>query len=115
MDESGFKVSRTVRMENTRRGETNYEFVIHADELLRVMKEARKEGLDIIGFYHSHPDHPARPSEKDKKWGGETWPGVAHLILAVAKGEPEEAKAFVFEPEAGAFREIQVHSASAAL
>ena len=98
-------------MDNTRKGQTNFEFVIEPEALLRTMKEGRKEGLDIVGFYHSHPDHPARPSEKDRKWGGETWPGVAHLILAVASGEPGELGAFVYDPASASFAPLRVNPA----
>ena len=108
MEAEAFQVRRIVRMDNYRKSETNYEFVIEPEALLRVMKEARKENLDIVGFYHSHPDHPAKPSEKDKKWGGETWPGVAHLILAVAKGEPGNMGAWVFDVESGSFQDLRI-------
>jgi proteasome lid subunit RPN8/RPN11 len=111
MGGGGFEVRRAVAMDNSRRGETNYEFVIEPEALLRVMKEARKDGLDVVGFYHSHPDHPARPSEKDRKWGGETWPGVAHLILAVAGGRPGELAGFVYEPESSKFGPLDVEVA----
>lgn len=102
------RVRRCVKMANARKEETNFEFVIPAEDLLRVMKEGRQEGLDICGFYHSHPDHPAKPSKKDQAWGGETWPGVAHVIQAVSKGQPQAAKAYVFSTESRVFAEISI-------
>ena len=95
-------------MENIRKKDTHYEFVIPPEALLGVMKEARSQGMDICGFYHSHPDHPAKPSEKDRTWGGETWPGVAHVILAVEKAQPKEARAYVYETAGRDFVEIPI-------
>ena len=106
--EDDIQVQRCVAMDNARKAETRYEFVIPPEELFRVMKEGRKNGLDICGFYHSHPDHPAEPSKKDQAWGGETWPGVAHIIQAVSKGQPEATKAYVFSMEQGSFAEISI-------
>jgi proteasome lid subunit RPN8/RPN11 len=52
------------------------------------MREARGEGLEIIGFYHTHPDHPPRPSETDRRVAaGGLSDGVYHMVMAVDKGE----------------------------
>jgi len=51
--------------------------------LLQVMKTARQQGLDIIGVYHSHPDHPATPSECDRRLA---WPHYSYLIFSVEQG-----------------------------
>ena len=48
--------------------------------------EARKLGLEIVGFYHSHPDHPARPSDYDRD---HALPFYSYIILRVAQGRPE--------------------------
>ena len=45
----------------------------------------RLRGLSIVGFYHSHPDHPARPSETDRLFA---WEGLLTLVIAVENGTP---------------------------
>lgn len=49
-------------------------------DLLRIMQSSRAEGNEIIGIYHSHPDHPALPSECDRQLA---WPEYAYVILSV--------------------------------
>jgi proteasome lid subunit RPN8/RPN11 len=78
-------------------------FLIDPLEQLRVEKDARARGLDVLGFYHSHPDHPARPSNYDR---GHAWPSYSYVILSVERGEPKEltcwllaADRSVFDPE----------------
>lgn len=63
--------------------ERHHRFRIEPDEFLRVEKEARLRGLDVVGFYHSHPDHPNVPSEHDRE---QALPFYSYLILSVEKG-----------------------------
>ncbi len=79
-------------------------FLIDPLEQLRVEKEARARGLDVLGYYHSHPDHPARPSNYDRE---HAWPWYSYIILSVEQGEAREVASWVlsedrsqFEPEA---------------
>ena len=72
-------------------------------DLLRVVKEARTRGLDVVGYYHSHPDQPAQPSAHDREMA---WPRYSYLIVAIEHGEPRELTCWVlpgnsdvFEPE----------------
>lgn len=59
---------------------------IDPETVLAAHKEARALGLDVVGYYHSHPDAPARPSEADRE---DAWPGVSYLIISSpASGEP---------------------------
>jgi proteasome lid subunit RPN8/RPN11 len=59
-------------------------FLITPGEFSRGEKHARKENLDVVGFYHSHPDHPARPSQFDFE---HAWPLYSYVIVSVVKGE----------------------------
>ncbi|MDR3296438.1 MAG: M67 family metallopeptidase [Clostridiales Family XIII bacterium] len=73
-----------VPVENAREPEAQYHrFVIEADDVMRVELAARRQGLDVLGFYHSHPDHPARPSEYDHE---HALPFYSYVIVAVEKG-----------------------------
>ena len=68
-------------------GEQYHRFLITAEDMMQAELEARKLGLDIVGFYHSHPDHPAAPSEYDRD---HALPFYHYIILRVAKGQPED-------------------------
>lgn len=78
-------------------------YLVDPLEFLEVDKWAEQEGLDICGFYHSHPDHPCAPSEYDRKTA---WEGYLYLIVAVKGGEFDEAKAWTFDGEGKRFKEV---------
>ncbi|MDX1530444.1 MAG: M67 family metallopeptidase [Rhodothermales bacterium] len=67
-------------------------YLIGPDDYLRAEREAERRGLDVVGFYHSHPDHPARPSPADLAEA--TFPGFVYTITAVAAGRAEETTAW---------------------
>ena len=58
-------------------------FLITPEDLLRGEKHARKQGRDVVGFYHSHPDHPAVPSQFDLD---HAWPVYSYIIVSVLEG-----------------------------
>ncbi len=68
-------------------------YVVAPEDLIRVQREGRERGLAIVGFYHSHPDHPARWSPADLAEA--YWPGCSYLIVAVDHGRAAEAESFV--------------------
>ena len=70
--------------------------LVDPKDYLRIDREAREKGMDIISFYHSHPDHPARPSEFDRK---HALPFLVYVILAVEKGIPREMTAWVLNED----------------
>ena len=79
-------------------------FLIDPRDQLRVEKDARARGLDVLGYYHSHPDHPARPSTYDRD---HAWPWYSYVIISVERGEPKALNSWVlrddrtqFDPEA---------------
>jgi proteasome lid subunit RPN8/RPN11 len=67
---------------------------------IRIQREADAAGLDIVGYYHSHPDHPAQASRFDTE---RAWAGYVYLIVAVDGGKPIDANAFVAEKDGGPF------------
>ncbi len=90
-------------------------FLITPDDYRAVDKLARKDGLDVIGFYHSHPDHPNRPSDYDRD---HAWPFYSYVIVSVGKGQAEETASWVLRDERDGFNEedirvLQVESAVA--
>jgi proteasome lid subunit RPN8/RPN11 len=62
-------------------------FSVTAQDVLDAEKSARLQGLDVVGWYHSHPDHPARPSEYDRD---HAWPWYSYIIVSVAQGQPQD-------------------------
>lgn len=62
-----------------------------------MQRDARDRGLEIVGYYHSHPDHPARPSETDRGLAAEgISDGVVHVVVAVDRNGRTEATAWLF-------------------
>ena len=57
-----------------------HRFSLDARDLMRLEKMAGEAGLSVLGFYHSHPDHPARPSEYDRQ---HAWPFYSYTIVAI--------------------------------
>jgi proteasome lid subunit RPN8/RPN11 len=76
-------VEELLPITNARESENRHNrFLITPDDLMRGELAARKKKLDVVGFYHSHPDHPAVPSEFDRE---HAWPTYSYVIVAVAK------------------------------
>ena len=82
----------------TERSRDRYE--IDPLDHIRIQREADAAGLDIVGYYHSHPDHPAQASRFDTE---RAWAGYVYLIVAVHDGKPIDANAFVAEKDGGPF------------
>jgi len=68
---------------------------------IRIQREADAAGLDIVGYYHSHPDHPAQASRFDTE---RAWSGYVYVIVAVNEGKAVDTNAFVAETDGGPFR-----------
>ena len=86
-------VQTTVRCGNTRTDSPENRYNIDPRELVRAQREAHQQGLDIVGFYHSHPDHPARWSQTDFEEAH--WIGCSYVITAVEKGTATVTNSFV--------------------
>ena len=79
---------------------TRDRYEIDPRDQIRIQREADASGDDIIGYYHSHPDHPAQASATDAK---RAYSGYVYLIVSVAHGEPVDANAFVTDNDGGPF------------
>jgi proteasome lid subunit RPN8/RPN11 len=75
-------------------------FLIDPLEQLRVEKDARARGLEVLGYYHSHPDHPARPSNYDRD---HAWPWYSYVIIAVEQGAPKDLTSWVLAENRSTF------------
>ena len=75
-------------------------FLITADDYRVIEREARARNLDVIGFYHSHPDHPARPSEYDRE---HALPWYSYVIVSVSAGRAGETASWILGDDRGGF------------
>jgi proteasome lid subunit RPN8/RPN11 len=62
-------------------------FSVTAEDVRAAEKAAREQALEVVGWYHSHPDHPARPSEYDRD---HAWPWYSYIIVNVQNGAPQD-------------------------
>ena len=79
-----------------RRTDDPHRYLISPDDLLRLEREVRGDGLEIVGYYHSHPDHPAVPSAYD---AAHAWPWYSYLIVRIEQGQPREAASYTLDPD----------------
>jgi proteasome lid subunit RPN8/RPN11 len=84
-------------------------FEVMPDDVQLAEKTAREKNIELIGWYHSHPDAPARPSEFDRE---HAWPWYSYIIVSVANGKPQDITSWrlvddrsKFSPEALEIRE----------
>src|SRR5215469_453930 len=78
------RVRLIVRAGNTRTDSAHNRYNIAPQELIKIQRQARSLGLDIVGFYHSHPDHPAQWSKTD--FAEAHWIGCSYVITSVEQG-----------------------------
>ena len=92
-DTEGNHVHQIVRAGNTRTDSAHNRYNIAPQELVKIQRQARGLGLDIVGFYHSHPDHPAQWSPTD--FAEAHWIGCSYVITAVEKGKAAITNSFL--------------------
>ncbi len=85
-------VTSTARCGNTRQDSPQNRYNIDPKELVRIQRQARDRNEDIVGFYHSHPDHPARWSPTDL--ADAHWFGCSYVITSVDKGKAVATNSF---------------------
>ena len=90
-------VTKTVRCGNTRSDSPHNRYHIAPQELVRIQRQAREAGLEIVGFYHSHPDHPARWSQTDLAEAH--WIGCSYVITSVERREAKITNSFLLAGE----------------
>ncbi|MGH9496884.1 MAG: Mov34/MPN/PAD-1 family protein [Candidatus Sulfotelmatobacter sp.] len=82
-------------------------FSITAGDVREAEKVASTQGLEIIGWYHSHPDHPARPSEYDRD---HAWPWYSYTIVSVHSGVPQDMTSWRLKDDRSGFLEEKIES-----
>jgi proteasome lid subunit RPN8/RPN11 len=89
----GWSVASAVRAGNTRTDSAHNRYQIAPIELVKIQREAHRQGLDIAGFYHSHPDHPAQWSATD--FAEAHWIGCSYVITEVVHGQARTTSSFL--------------------
>lgn len=95
------EVSRLAPMVN-RRTDDPRRYLISPEDLLRTTADLRQASLEVLGYYHSHPDHPAAPSEFDS---ANAWPWYSYIIVRVEQGRAAELTSWVLEEDCSAMRQ----------
>ena len=91
--EDGSRVVTSIaRAGNTRTDSLHNRYNIDPKDLIRIQREGRERGEDIVGFYHSHPDHPARWSPTD--FAEAHWFSCSYVITSVEKGKAVTTNSF---------------------
>jgi proteasome lid subunit RPN8/RPN11 len=86
-------VEDAMRAGNTRTDAAHNRYHIAPQELIKIQRQGRERGLDIVGFYHSHPDHPAQWSKTD--FAEAHWLGCSYVITAVTNGVAQQTNSFL--------------------
>jgi proteasome lid subunit RPN8/RPN11 len=103
------KVHGIMPLENRRSDSPNNRFSIEPKDVLRAEKEAAAKGWDLIGWYHSHPDSPAHPSDYDRD---HAWPWYSYIIFQVEKAEPREMRSWRLDDNRTVFTEEAIEFVS---
>jgi proteasome lid subunit RPN8/RPN11 len=96
-------VEKIMPLENTRESEARRRrYLLTAKDYARAEIEAARSGLEVLGVFHSHPDHPAYPSEFDRQWA---MPWFSYLITSVNSGQAEATRSWRLEENRSSFYE----------
>lgn len=86
-------------------------FAVTAEDVLDAEKAARQQEFDVVGWYHSHPDHPARPSQFDRE---HAWPWYSYVIVSVMSGQPAEMTSWRLNDDRLDYTQETIHSCCSA-
>jgi len=99
-------VAQTYPISNAREEEAKRNrFLIRPEELMRGEKYARENGFDVVGFYHSHPDDRAIPSQYDLE---HAWPTYSYIVVSVEQGQAVDLRSWEMESDRSRFNEEEI-------
>ena len=98
--ETAREVVELLPLANRRNDSPRNRFEVTADDVQMAEKKARELRLEVVGWYHSHPDAPARPSEFDRE---HAWPWYSYIIVSVQKREPRETTSWRLRDDRSAY------------
>lgn len=100
---SGNTIVEAYRLPNTTAAGARRRFLIGPEDYRLAEARARERQATLAGFYHSHPDHPARPSAHDLE---QAWPNLTYIIVAVSEGAPGDLRSWRLLEDRTGFEEI---------
>jgi proteasome lid subunit RPN8/RPN11 len=110
-DPAARKISREIvslfPLVNRRDDSPRNRFSVTADDVREAEKAAIAQGLEVLGWYHSHPDHPARPSDYDRD---HAWPWYSYLIVSVHTGVPQDLTSWRLKDDRSGYFEEKISS-----
>ena len=101
-DETGGRHTTTFALPNTTEEGPRRRFLVRPGDYREAERQAASSGGDLLGFYHSHPDHPARPSQYDLD---HAWPSFSYVIVSVMAGEDKLLTSWRLKEDRSAFDE----------
>ena len=102
----GHHASAVVSLPNTTEEGPRRRFLVRPSDYRLAEQRATELGGELLGFYHSHPDHPARPSQYDLD---HAWPTFAYVIVAVAAGRAGDMTVWFLKDDRSIFEEGSLH------
>jgi len=99
------EVSEAFQVENRNKERANDRFEIAPEDYTKVEDYAYQRGLDIVGIYHSHPDHPDRPSQTDLSFA---LPDMSYIIVSVDNGKAKSWKSWELKGSSFAQEDVEV-------
>ena len=100
------KVADIFPLTNSREDEARHNrYLITPQDMLRGEQESSRRNLDVLGVFHSHPDHPAQPSEFDREWG---MPFFSYVITSVKDGKADESRSWRRRNDRESFEEEEI-------
>ncbi|MDW8326844.1 MAG: M67 family metallopeptidase [Anaerolineales bacterium] len=100
------RVEAVLPLENRWEGsEQSHRFLLGPQDMLHGEQEAARRGLDVIGIFHSHPNHPAEPSGFDREWA---LPWYSYLITTVAQGRAMQHRSWLLRDDRSGYDEEEL-------
>ena len=100
------RVSRLLPIENSREDAARHNrYLLTPQDYFRGEQEAVRSGMDVLGVFHSHPDHPNQPSEFDREWA---MPWFSYVITSVNQGRAAASRSWLLSEDRSHFTEEQM-------
>ncbi len=96
VDDDCKTIAEIIPVINERTDSANNRYLISPDAYWEGEKQARSQGLEIVGIYHSHPNHPAEPSDYDRE---HAMPWLSYIIVAIENGQAQDLNSFVLSDD----------------
>lgn len=102
VEADGKRVVELLPLPNARQESRQSRYLINPDVFRSAERRLGRNGLGVVGVYHSHPDHPARPSDYDRE---HAWPWLSYVIVSVSGGRADDVRSWVLSDDRETFAE----------